>query len=422
MKKYIWLCNTIPKTAAKRYGLNDVLGVSWIDSTLPFFYKDKDTLLYILFPTNDGKLTEIKDGNFIYYPFQNQKKNPYEYNAVLENKFYDLLTDIQPDIIHVFGTEYAHALAMMHAVKKASLQLNTLINIQGLCTFISRHYYAFLSPSVIHSYTIRDFLRHDNIFQQRKKFEARGRHEGEALKIAHHIAGRTEWDKACIREINPHAQYYKCDEILRPAFYDKQWNSYECQKYSIFISQAYYPLKGFHILLEAASSLITKYPELQIYTTGISPFDKNWIRLDSYSKYIKTLIRKYELRNHVHYLGQLDEEEICQQYLKANVFVSASSIENSSNSLSEAMMLGVPCVASDVGGTNSLFTHNVDGYLYQADAPYMLSYYIDNIFSDIEKANYFSHNARQHAREAHDKTKICQQLKGIYETIFNQSE
>ena len=117
MKKYIWLCNTIPKTAAKRYGLNDVLGVSWIDSTLPFFYKDKDTLLYILFPTNDGKLTEIKDGNFIYYPFQNQKKNPYEYNAVLENKFYDLLTDIQPDIIHVFGTEYAHALAMMHAVK-----------------------------------------------------------------------------------------------------------------------------------------------------------------------------------------------------------------------------------------------------------------------------------------------------------------
>ena len=118
MKRYIWLCNTIPKTAAKRYGLNDVLGVSWIDSTLPFFYKDKDTLLYILFPTNDGKLTEIKDGNFIYYPFQSQKKNPYEYNAVLENKFYDLLTDIQPDIIHVFGTEYAHALAMMHAVKK----------------------------------------------------------------------------------------------------------------------------------------------------------------------------------------------------------------------------------------------------------------------------------------------------------------
>src|SRR5699024_3583617 len=125
---------------------------------------------------------------------------------VLENKFYDLLTDIQPDIIHVFGTEYAHALAMMHAVKKASLQLKTLINIQGLCTFISRHYYAFLSPSVIHSYTIRDFLRHDNIFQQRKKFEKRGKHEIEALKIADHIAGRTEWDKACISEINRHDQ------------------------------------------------------------------------------------------------------------------------------------------------------------------------------------------------------------------------
>ena len=422
MKKYIWLCNTMPKIAAKKYGLDDVLGISWIDSMLPLFLKDNDTLLYILFPANDRKLAEIQNENFVYYPFQNQKKNPYEYDAVLENVFYDFLERIHPDIIHVFGTEYAHTLAMMRAVKRASLQLKTLINIQGLCSFIAKHYSAFLPDSVIHSYTVRDFLKHDNIFQQRKKFERRGKYEIEALKLAHYISGRTEWDKACIREINPHARYYKCDEILRPGFYEKLWNFHDCKKYSIFISQAYYPLKGFHILLEAVANLVAKYPELQIYTTGISPLEKKWMRLDSYSKYIRTLICKYKLQNHIHYLGQLDEEAMCQQYLKANVFVSASSIENSSNSLSEAMILGVPCIASDVGGTNSLFTHNVDGYLYQADAPYMLSYYIDTIFSDIEKANEFSRNARQHARETHDKTIICQQLKRIYEIIINQSE
>lgn len=41
-------------------------------------------------------------------------------------------------------------------------------------------------------------------------------------------------------------------------------------------------------------------------------------------------------------LGPLNEEKMHEQYLKANVFVIPSVIENSPYSLSEAMMLGVP--------------------------------------------------------------------------------
>ena len=65
-----------------------------------------------------------------------------------------------------------------------------------------------------------------------------------------------------------------------------------------------------------------------------------------------------------------------ERFLKSNVFVSPSTIENSPNSLGEAMLLGIPCISSDVGGVKNLLKHEEEGYVYQTDAPYMLAYYV----------------------------------------------
>ena len=64
--------------------------------------------------------------------------------------------------------------------------------------------------------------------------------------------------------------------------------------------------------------------------------------------------------------------------------VSASSIENSSNSVHEAVLVGCPVVASYVGGTDSFLSVGKNGYLYQHDAEYMLAYYIQKIFAQRE--------------------------------------
>lgn len=419
MKKIVWLCNSMPKFVAKRYECENAGGVSWIDSMMMHYYtEENNTVFYILFPVANKKYQIKEDKNFVYYPFFNLKRNPYDYDATLENSFFNLLQAITPNVIHIFGTEYAHTLAMMKATKRASMDKNTIINIQGLCTFIAKHYNAFLPNAIIHKYTFRDFIRHDNIYQQKKKFIKRGKLEVEAIQAATNIVGRTEWDKACIQEINPQAKYFKCNEMLRASFYEQQWDIDNCQRHSIFISQAYYPLKGFHILLEAVGKLVKKYPDIKVFTTGESPFEKGLIKIDSYSKYICNLIKKYGLEQHIRYLGTLNEQDMCRQYLKANVFVSASSIENSSNSLSEAMILGVPCIASDVGGTISLFQHEQDGFLYQADAPYLLAYYIDRIFSDDERAKKFSANSRVHALETHDKENIFKRISEIYTEVM----
>ena len=81
------------------------------------------------------------------------------------------------------------------------------------------------------------------------------------------------------------------------------------------------------------------------------------------------------------------------------------------------MLLGTPVVASKVGGTTCLLTHGKDGYVYQADAEYMLAYYIMDIFGDKEKTVRFSKNARKHAMSTHNRQKNFKDLLLIYEHI-----
>lgn len=128
------------------------------------------------------------------------------------------------------------------------------------------------------------------------------------------------------------------------------------------------------------------------------------------------LIIKYDLKKNIIFCGQLSAQEMKKRYLKCNVFISSSSIENSSNSIGEAMLVGCPIVASYVGGIRNLL-NDEDGYIYPFDEPYMLAQYIDNIFSSDNLAIKFSNNSRKHAQITHDPEKNYYRLFEIYNQI-----
>ena len=64
-------------------------------------------------------------------------------------------------------------------------------------------------------------------------------------------------------------QYHKCNETLRECFYTGSWGYQQCEPYSIFVSQATYPIKGFHFLLEALPSILNVYPQTHVYVSGV---------------------------------------------------------------------------------------------------------------------------------------------------------
>ena len=106
-----------------------------------------------------------------------------------------------------------------------------------------------------------------------------------------------------------------------------------------------------------------------------------------------------------------------KRYLSAHVFVSPSSIENSPNSLGEAMLLGVPSVTSDVGGVKNMLEHGKEGYVYPFDEAYMIAYYVSKIFDDDSLATEMSKNAKAHAQITHNREKNLETLLTIYRNI-----
>ena len=356
---------------------------------------------------------------YCYFGVKNRKPSYKRVDNEYIRQMKEILESVKPDIIHIWGTERSHTLGMVQACKELGIEDKIVISIQGLVSAYSYHYTGYLPAKVVYGLTIRDLIQ-GNIAKGQRRFKTRGKYECEAIQSVQHVIGRTDWDRACTWNVNPNVNYHFNNETLRDEFYTNVWSHDSCEKYSVFCSQSHYPIKGGHLVIEAFERVVKEYPSAHLYIGGKDYLKEPAWKRTSYAKYIIALIKEKHLENSVSFTGFLNATEMKQRYLKSNVFVSASSIENSPNSLGEAMLLGVPCVSSNVGGVNNLLTHGLEGYLYPADEVYMLSYYICDLFKNIDKAIQFGKNARKHALVTHDAEKNQDDLLKIYNSIFGK--
>lgn len=411
--KLLWLCNMAPGIAREKMGA----GGLWIDHVLSDLRQRSDITIRILFPGNDGRQGSFDERcSCRAFSFG----LPYEYKPEQEELFQQELKSFQPDVIHIWGTEYAHTLAMVNAAEKMGLLDHLVVSIQGLCSEISRQYREGVPEKICRSSTFRDFVRKDNILQQQEKFALRGENELQALRKVRHVIGRTHWDRACGEKINPQVQYHFCNETLRDAFYQGQWSYDRCQKHRIFASSCAYPVKGFHYLLEAFGQVAKKYPDATLAVPGKSFFAPGFrekLRQSGYQRYLAQLAKQYGIEEKIQFLGSLNAEQMEENYRNANVFVLPSTIENSPNSLGEAMLLGVPCVAADVGGVTTMLVHEKEGCIYQPAEAHMLAYHIQQIFAMGQEAEAMGNGAKAHARVTHDPETNLNALLSIYESL-----
>lgn len=412
--KVLWLCNNAPGVVRSALSGKQESQVNWLDHVLQDLL-DQGITLRILY-RGSGAPGQI-DAQFSYAPVPETPAHIYQ--PQLEDRFRREIWDFQPDVIHSWGVEYHHALAMVNAAEKEGMLPRMAASIQGLCCRIAPHYTDGIPASALRSRTIRDIMRHDSILAQQKQYTQRGELEIEALRKLTHVIGRTDWDQANALNINPNITYHHCDETLRDVFYTDQWAYSRCRKHRIFASSCAYPVKGFHILLEALTIVRQQYPDTEIAVTGrlfLAGDIKSLARQNGYEKYLRHLVKRNRLDGAVHFLGHLSAQDMKQAYLDANVFVLSSTMENSPNALGEAMLLGLPCVAAEVGGVSSLIGSQ-EGILCAPVNPAAMAEGICRVFSMENQAEAMGAAARTRARKTHDPEQNMKDLMDIYRLL-----
>lgn len=385
--KLLWFSPT-PGLYGNNSGYN---GGGWIASLQKACTEtSKDLTLTLVFPSKE-KVCSIKDNvhyyslpimRHVFFHYENKKKRICE-----EMK---KIVDIEsPDAILCFGTEKEYGLI------STITDVPVVVHIQG----ILNPYYETWLPQGLSWFKYLLNKQHFISWLALRRFKER---EIDIFGSCKYFLGRTEWDRNIVKLLSPNANYLYGGEILRPEIYNstKTWKHPDNNKKIIvsIISGAIY--KGGDVILRTASTLKRFYGDDFIW---------NVFGVKSLCKWESITGVKADDCN-IRLGGIISASELVEVLTTSSVYFHPSYIENSPNTVCEAQLLGIPTVATNVGGTNSLITHNETGMLVSANDPYNSASVISQLLENRDLCERLSSKARTVAIERHNPTKIAEEL------------
>lgn len=167
--------------------------------------------------------------------------------------------------------------------------------------------------------------------------------------------------------------------------------------------------KGIEELIDAAFSLKSDYPKLELYLGGI------WVDENLREKALSC-------DNWIHSPGWIGGKEKQELLETCNLFVIPSYFEGQSVSLLEGMAYSCACIGSNVGGIPQMLLPNVNGTLIPAQNTKALKQAIQNYLEHPELQREHAMNARKKIAAEFDLDQNMQKLITIYHnTLTNQT-
>lgn len=119
-------------------------------------------------------------------------------------------------------------------------------------------------------------------------------------------------------------------------------------------------IKGVHVLIESFEEFLKSEPEVSV-KLRIAGDGSDFEKLSAH-------VRDSGLSDCIEFLGNVDDTH--EFYRSLDVYIQPSFAEGLPNAVIEAMVSGLPVLATNIGGNSDLVTHDKEGWLFEAgDAP-----------------------------------------------------
>jgi len=165
--------------------------------------------------------------------------------------------------------------------------------------------------------------------------------------------------------------------------------------------------KGQTIAIKALERVIESFPECHLLIVGDGP-DK---------KKLEILVDKLKLNKHSTFLPFTDEPEIVMQSIDILLLPSLFK-EGLPNVILEAFAMGIPVIASDIGGIAEVVQSNKNGFLVPTGDIYQLVLAINQISSDSEFYQQLRSNAQNLITAKFDRTKQFKEYERYFREIL----
>lgn len=165
--------------------------------------------------------------------------------------------------------------------------------------------------------------------------------------------------------------------------------------------------KGLFDLIECASILVKKYPDISFKIPGKGELLHE----------LKKEVANKGLEKNFNFLGFVSKEKLIDLYQNATVYVFPSHYEGLPTVLLEAMACGVAVVTTAVSGSIDVVNHGYNGLLIPPKSPEEMAKAIKLILEDKEFAAELGKNARKTILEQFTWEKIVDDISDCYTTL-----
>lgn len=414
--KVLWLSGT----RINRKG--DFFYETWLTSMAKLLVESGRVELYNVVQDNIKDIIKIDNTIvkewIIPTSLSSQKKRP---TTSLIAYMEHIMDVVKPDLVHIWGMEKNWGLLTSTGV----LGDKVLLEIQGIKYTCAEVYNAGMSmQDLLSTVRVQEIVFPSrSIFSIKRQFKTWGAIEKEMIRAHSHVGTPSEWVRDHVRFNNVNAATYKSKLAMRQEFLDAMpWQYRNDEELVVFASSSFaISYKGIHNLLNVLVLLKIKYRNVKLKIAGDWPINNPFYRKTGYLKWFVSKAKKIGVLDLIDFLGPLNSEMLLKQFYKSDVFVVPSSVESYSLALAEAMAVGVPCVASYVGGMSELAVDNESVLFFSPNDYVKCAGNIDRIKSDKDLALKLSDNARQKTQGRNDTISVVNRQLEIYDQVIKNN-